>query len=131
MRVDYSVQRIRSAHPLDKNDVLDTVRSFVGICEHLYVGGVSRKWRDRYLILLSRSKPMQPTRGSFYTAYGSVLNSAARFRWAINNKLRLASLLHKPRQMFFAHTVATQSLDPTAVMRVARVHGLQWFGLLI
>jgi hypothetical protein len=33
--------------------------------------------------------------------------------------------------MFFAHTVATHSLDPAAVMSVARAHGLHWFGQLI
>jgi hypothetical protein len=36
--------------PLEKVDVLDVVLSFVGRGEHLYVGGVSRRWRGRYLL---------------------------------------------------------------------------------
>eukprot|EP00953_Heterococcus_sp_UTEX-ZZ885_P027942 14933-Heterococcus_DN1.PRE.6 len=67
----------------------------------------------------------------FYTSYRSVLKSAARFQWAIDNRLELAQLLRKRRQMFFAHTGATQTMDPAGVMSVARAHGLQWFGLLI
>jgi hypothetical protein len=33
--------------PLETDIVLDIVLSFVGIGEHLYAAGVSRKWRER------------------------------------------------------------------------------------
>jgi hypothetical protein len=32
---------------LEKDIVLDIVLSFVGIGEHLYAAGVSRKWKER------------------------------------------------------------------------------------
>jgi hypothetical protein len=117
--------------PLDRDDVLGTVLSFVGIYDHLYIGGVSKRWRERGLLPLSRSKPMQLATIRFYTSYRSVFKSAARFQWAIDSKLELAELLHRRRQMFFAHMVAAHSPDPAGVMSVARAHGLQWFGLLI
>jgi hypothetical protein len=44
--------------PLDKDDVLDIVLSFVGRGEHLYVAGVNRRWRGKYF----------PTRDSFCTS---------------------------------------------------------------
>jgi hypothetical protein len=57
--------------------------------------------------------------------------SASRLQWALDSKLALRALMHELRQMFSAHTVATHSLDPTAVMQVARAHGLHWFDKLI
>jgi hypothetical protein len=75
---------------------------------------------------------MQPTRSSFHTSHSSVLKSAARLQWALDSKFALADLLlHWQGQMLFAHTVATQSLDPAAVMSIARAHGLHWSGLLM
>jgi hypothetical protein len=35
--------------PLDKDDILDGVLSYVGGCDHLYTGGVNRHWKGRYI----------------------------------------------------------------------------------
>jgi hypothetical protein len=40
-----------SVSPLDKDVILDTVFSYVGIKDYIYAAGVSRHWRVRYLKL--------------------------------------------------------------------------------
>jgi hypothetical protein len=44
-----SSRSVQIAAPLDKDEVLDNVFGYVGGGDHLYVGGVSRRWRGRYM----------------------------------------------------------------------------------
>jgi hypothetical protein len=37
------------ASPLNRDEVLDQIFSYVGGGDHLFAAGVSRRWRDRYL----------------------------------------------------------------------------------
>jgi hypothetical protein len=116
--------------PLETDIVLDIVLSFVGINELLYAAGISRRWRERYLVL-SRKKQIRRLRSDrCCTSHRSALISASRLQWALDSKLTLRALVHERRQMFFANTVVAHSLDPTAVMTVARAHGLQLFDKL-
>jgi hypothetical protein len=41
----------RDAFPLEKDEILDEVFSFVGLGEYYYVASVSRRWRGRYIKL--------------------------------------------------------------------------------
>jgi hypothetical protein len=38
-----------SVLPLDRDDLLDHIFTYVGGGDHLYTGGVSRRWRGRYM----------------------------------------------------------------------------------
>jgi hypothetical protein len=37
-----------SRSPLDDDEILDTVFSYVGIGDYIYTGAVSRRWKGRY-----------------------------------------------------------------------------------
>jgi phage-related minor tail protein len=40
---------VEAAAPLDKDELLDHVFGYEGGGDHFYVGGVSRRWRGRYM----------------------------------------------------------------------------------
>jgi hypothetical protein len=55
---------------LARDEVLDTVLSFVGIGEYYYVAGVCRNWRGRYISVCSQTKNSSKKK----------LNCASKFR---------------------------------------------------
>jgi hypothetical protein len=61
---------------LDKDNLLDTVFSYVGIGEYFYAAGVSRSWRGRYIKLCYNKSRKQENK--LCTRYCSATVTAAR-----------------------------------------------------
>jgi hypothetical protein len=107
---------------LARDEVLDTVFSFVGIGVYYYVAGVCRNWRGRYMTLCKQAaKKKQHT---FHTSYWSTIVTASRLQVALDAGFTDAQLT-KPK-LRLAHAIAIRSLEPIAVLTLARVYGLQW-----
>eukprot|EP00953_Heterococcus_sp_UTEX-ZZ885_P009472 5574-Heterococcus_DN1.PRE.1 len=86
-----------SVSPLDKDEVIDAVFGFVGGGEHLYVSGVSKRWRDRYL-------------------EHCVKNSTSGLRVS-DYTLESQSNLQ---------LICCESLEPEKVITLLRLHGAPW-----
>jgi hypothetical protein len=107
---------------LDRDQVLDTVFSFVGIGDYCYVAGVCRNWRGRYLTLCKQAA--ETMRRRLHTLRMNTVVTASRLQLALDDGVTIAKLTkHKWR---LAHAIATRSLEPIAVLTLARVYGLQW-----
>jgi hypothetical protein len=124
--VEHRHQRVRvdTDHiaVLARNEVLDTVFSFVGIGEYYYVAGVCRNWRGRYMTLCSQIEGNKSSR--LNTCRASIVMTAARLQLALDNGLTCEKLVQ--HSWLLAYAVAEQSIEPVPVLTLARVYGLQW-----
>jgi hypothetical protein len=104
-------QRCRVADnssPLDKDDIVDAVFSYVGIGDFIFTGAVSRRWKERYTKLCSSA----PEECRMCTALSSAVTTAARLQHAADNGLAMKNLcIH-----FFAETVVMYSLEPGRIL---------------
>jgi hypothetical protein len=120
-------QRVRSssavASPLNKNEVIDQVFSFVGGGDHLYVGGVSRRWRGRYMQYCAKNTSCAYDK-KFCTRQRSVLMTARRLLLAISSGLAVADWIFSRWSQ--AELVCKFSLEPQQVITVLRLHGVPW-----
>jgi hypothetical protein len=107
---------------LARNEVLDTVFSFVGTGDYYYVAAVCRNWRGRYMQLCAQTASSMKQR--FSTSLKSVLVSADRLQLALDNGLSVETLQKKEYSL--AITISKNSLEPIAVLSLARVYGLPW-----
>jgi hypothetical protein len=111
---------------LARDEVLDAIFIFVGIGEYYYVAAVCRNWRGRYLQLCSQLETGTILR--FKTCAASIATTAARLQLALDNGLSI-ELLEKS-QWRVSSSIVCCSLEPIAVLTLARVYGLQWNPLL-
>jgi hypothetical protein len=107
---------------LARNEVLDTVFSFVGIGEYQCVAGVCRNWRGRFKSFCNKT----PTRWSKrilspHTSYSSIEATAARLQLTLDNGPTI------DRSDINWHcSIVNHSLEPVQVWHLARLHGMQW-----
>jgi hypothetical protein len=113
-----------SAAALDRDVILDTVFSYVGIKHYIYVAGVSRRWRARYLKLCYCKAAANDNADKLCTSFENAAKTAATLQVAFDSGLTVAGL-HKNQQAS-ARALAATSLEPIAVLTLARVYGLQW-----
>jgi hypothetical protein len=108
--------------PLDKDDVLDDhVFTLVGGGDHLYIGGVNRRWRSRYMQHCVQSSASELD-GRLVTRHRSVLMSESRLQWALS--LSVADwTFDTPRKVSLLCELST---EPEKVMALMRVHGVPW-----
>jgi hypothetical protein len=129
-RQQQHAQRPRLSHPdensLSNNEVLDIVFSFVGRGDYYYIAGVCRNWRGRYMKLChaSAEKSKHMTKRKLRTSCHSFLETAARLQLALDNGLTIAKLNDAATST--ADAIVYSSLEPIAVLSLARVHGLVW-----
>eukprot|EP00953_Heterococcus_sp_UTEX-ZZ885_P010042 5870-Heterococcus_DN1.PRE.2 len=69
-----------SVSPLVRDDVLDHVFSYVGGGDHLYTGGVSRRWRGRYIQYCTQHSSAESDK-KLVTRHRSVLMTEADYSW--------------------------------------------------
>jgi hypothetical protein len=79
---------------LERDDILDHIFGFVGVKEWLYVGGVCRRWRDRYLSMCYTARASKDEH-AFQTSYRCSFVTRARLRLAIGNGMQIPD---RPRQ---------------------------------
>jgi hypothetical protein len=111
-----------STSPLDDDEILDVVFSFVGIGDYIYTGAVSRKWRGRYTKLCHNSAK-QGKKDNLTTAHSSTVFTAARLQLALKSSLTIAEL---QRNTMYLSYIVRLSLDPIAVLTLAKTHDFQW-----
>jgi hypothetical protein len=76
------------SQPLEKDEVLDEIFSYVGRKEWLYTGGVCRRWRGRYLSMCYKGRASKEEH-AFQTSHRSSFVTAARFSLALKSGLNL------------------------------------------
>eukprot|EP00953_Heterococcus_sp_UTEX-ZZ885_P003356 2338-Heterococcus_DN1.PRE.11 len=109
--------------PLDKNDILDNVFGCVGGGDHLYVGGVSRTWRGRYMQLCAQTTTSAQDK-KLVTRFRSAIMSESRLQYAKGSGFRTEDInLTKDKH---ALLICKQSLEPQQVITVLRLHGVPW-----
>jgi hypothetical protein len=107
---------------LEHDDILDRIFSFVGWKEWLYVGGVCRCWRSRYLSMCSKACAGEKEH-AFQTSRRSSFVTAARFSMALANGLAMPDA----SQMYvFFDDLPVLSQQPIEVLRLARMRGTAW-----
>eukprot|EP00953_Heterococcus_sp_UTEX-ZZ885_P004173 2752-Heterococcus_DN1.PRE.1 len=100
------------------NDVLlHTIFTFVGINEFLYVGGVCRRWRRRYISVCCTSGLVPSTKTLRTKAFGT----AARFAVALDCGLRFRSEAaeHKDEDQDLIYDDLKLSTDPIGILTLA------------
>jgi hypothetical protein len=122
---DGELQSLRQAvaaplAPLDRDEILDAVFSYVGIGDYIYTGAVSRMWNGRYIKLCHNQFGKWEPKLSTY--HSSALITAGRLQVAIDSGFDMAHLQSLGDDTFIARV----SLDPIAVLMQARQCGLEW-----
>jgi hypothetical protein len=112
-----------STCPLDKDEILDEVFSFVGLGEYYYVAGVSRKWRGRYIKLCYNAADANKDT-KLFTSYTSTVITAARLQLALDGSFTMAMLQEDMHRL--GADIAEYSLEPIEVMKLAKVYDLAW-----
>jgi hypothetical protein len=118
-RVHNSSSSFEVASPLDKDEILDHVFRYVGGGDHLYVGGVSRRWRGRYMQYCAEVSSSKRVK-KLLTGQRNVLISASRLQLALSSGLAVAGWTFDPWSCD-AELECTRSLEPQQVLTL-----LQW-----
>eukprot|EP00953_Heterococcus_sp_UTEX-ZZ885_P018391 10270-Heterococcus_DN1.PRE.1 len=120
---DRKQKRARQAlKPLDKDEILGEIFSFVGRKEWLYVGAVCRRWRGRYLSMCYAGCADNEGH-AFQTSHRSAFATAARFSIALDNGLKMPD---EDEASDFFDDLPKLSQQPIDVLTLARVHGAAW-----
>jgi hypothetical protein len=113
--LDYSL-------PLEKDEILDEIFYLVGRKEWLYVGGVCRRWRGRYLSMCYKARADKEEH-VYQTSHRSSFVTAARFSLAVDSGLQMPDASDVAK---FFENLPVYSQQPIEVLTLARVHGAAW-----
>jgi hypothetical protein len=130
--------------PLDKDDSLDAVFSYVGLHDYVYTGAVSKRWNERYSnFCISESEAHTVRRSTAVvqtrvrsvrrcpalskvhgrcTALINAVITAARLQLAVDNSLDLTTLPVRT----ILEAVVMHSLEPRSVIPVVIVGQNRW-----
>jgi hypothetical protein len=109
--------------PLDKDELLDQVFSYVGGGDHLYVAGVSRRWRGRYMQYCVLNSTCEADK-KFVTTLCSTIMSESRLQLAVTCGLSIEDLT--VNKWYYAELVCGHSTAPEQVLTLLRLHGVPW-----
>jgi hypothetical protein len=112
-----------SVSPLERDGLLDHVFSFVGGCDHLYIGGVSRRWRGRYMQYCASQRTTSNVNDKVVTRHRSAIMTESRLRFALASGL---SLEGRTFSDWCTAPICRDSLEPEMVITLLRAHGLAW-----
>jgi hypothetical protein len=99
------------------------VFSFVGISEYAYAAGVNRRWRGLY-VKLCHTKAAPDEKNRLTTTFRSAVMTTERLKLDLKSSLSMTALQTDPNRL--ALHVTLRSLEPIAVLSLARVRGLAW-----
>jgi Ankyrin repeats (3 copies) len=122
-RLAVAADALESTCPLDKDQLLDEVFSYVGAGEYIYAGGVCRRWKGRY-IKLCYNQAAADQKHKLRTSYKSSIATAARLQLALRSGLTVQELA--ANEWRFAKNVISYSLNPVAVLSLAKTYDLSW-----
>jgi hypothetical protein len=124
---DGVIESLAAPRPLDNDVLLDTTFAFIGTNEFLYVGGVCRRWKDRYVSMrcTARSGPDVP---ATKTARSTTFATVARFAVALDCGLRIRSeeAEHSGEEPYILFDDLKLSTDPLGILTLARERGAAW-----
>jgi hypothetical protein len=109
--------------PLDKDDILDHVFGWVGGGDYLYVAGVSRRWRGRYMQHCAHTTTGAHDK-KLVTRYRSTIMSESRLQHAKATGFIISDLNLSTEK--YALMICQHSLEPQQVITVLRLHGVPW-----
>jgi hypothetical protein len=112
---------------LGRDDVLDDVFSFVGGGDHLYTGGVSRRWRSLYMQYCAQTNSAEVDK-KLVTRHRSVLMTESRLQLALSSGLSVEGWTFDKQS--HAELICLYSVEPEKVLALLRVHGVPWSTLL-
>jgi hypothetical protein len=113
--------------PLDKDEVLDQVFSFVGGGDHLYAAAVSRRWRGRYLLYCGLTGTSKYNK-KLVTTHRSAVLTESRLQIALASGVSAEKWdMSNPA---YAELICKRSTEPQKVMALLRLHGVLWAGTL-
>jgi hypothetical protein len=116
-----------SSSALDRDDILDDVFSFVGAGDHLYVGGVSRRWRGRYMQYCeSNMNRYFESIGKLATRQCSAVMTSSRLQLALSSGLATKWDFETDKGQLYVSWICEDSLEPEKVMTLLRLHGVPW-----
>jgi hypothetical protein len=113
----------RQASPLDRDELLDQIFSYVGGGDHLFVAGVSRRWRGRYLQYCADKSTLEHDL-KFATTCTSAIISEGRLQHAKQHGFRITDV--DITQSKYARLICKYSLEPERVVTLLRLHGVPW-----
>jgi hypothetical protein len=99
---------------LARDELLDTVFSFVGIDDYYYVAGVCRNWRGRYMTFChskNTAAVVRPRR--YHTVQRNTIVSRSRLQLALDDGVTVDELDMTNRNLVVS--VLTESLEPVEV----------------
>jgi hypothetical protein len=108
--------------PLDDDELLDTVFSFVGPGDYFYAAGVCRRWRGRY-IKLCYNKAAADQADKLRTTYRCAFMTAARLHLAFKSGLDVEEL-HDYTDL--AVDIAANSLEPIEAITLAKTYDMRY-----
>eukprot|EP00953_Heterococcus_sp_UTEX-ZZ885_P005178 3269-Heterococcus_DN1.PRE.3 len=108
---------------LEKDEVLDEIFTFLGRKEWLFVGGVCRRWRGRYLSMCYKARTSK-YEAVYQTSHRSSFVTAARFSMALDNGLQMPDDTDAAAEFFYDLPLLSE--QPIEVLTLARVHGAAW-----
>eukprot|EP00953_Heterococcus_sp_UTEX-ZZ885_P040419 20662-Heterococcus_DN1.PRE.3 len=109
--------------PFDRDDILDHVFSFVGGGDHLYIGGVCRRWKGRYIQYCAQSSSAEVNK-KLVTSHRNVFVTESRLQLALNSGLTVEGRTFDSWSR--ADLICYHSCEPEKVMTLLRVHGVPW-----
>jgi Ankyrin repeats (many copies) len=115
--------------PLKNDQILDHIFGFVGVGDYAYTAGVCRKWRGRYITLCHRhvttlKKRVHFKKNKLRTTYRNAVVTAARLQLALKSSAKVSDM--ETQSARFAHSIVQHSLEPIAVLCLAKLHDLKW-----
>eukprot|EP00953_Heterococcus_sp_UTEX-ZZ885_P007507 4542-Heterococcus_DN1.PRE.2 len=121
-------QRLQSSSkadlPLEREDLLDYIFSYVGVGDHLYICGVCRRWRDTYVQYCAKDGTTNELDKKFLTTHRNVLVRESRLQLALSSGLTVTHWRFDTLQR--AKLICKFSLEPEKVVALLRVHGVPW-----
>jgi hypothetical protein len=111
------------AAALEKDEILDQIFSYVGGGDHLYVAGIYRKWRGKYLQYCAQATTAARDK-KCVTRHRSAIITKCRLQHAELNGFSSAGLdmtQDKTAELIYRH-----SLEAEQVVTVLRLHGVPW-----
>jgi hypothetical protein len=111
--------------PLDKDELLDTVFSYVGDGDYFFAAGVCRRWRGRYIKLCYYKAIAADHIDKLRTTFSSAFMTAARLQLALKSGLQVEKL-HDYEDL--ANDIAKHSLEPIEALTVAKTYDMRYPG---
>jgi hypothetical protein len=110
-------------NPLHDDQTIQTIFEFMGKKEYLYVAGISRHMRGKYMQLCYNSNADDDTH-KLRTSFKSAVVTAARLQLAFESKLTISALQADERRC--EEDIFDAGPQTWQVLRVVRLHGLRW-----